>query len=194
MNTVTELVEPLLSERLILRQWIDADVAQFAALNADSQVMEHFPGLLSFAQTSEMVERVRHHIEERKFGVWATELRATGQFIGFIGLAVPMFESHFTPCVEVGWRLAKEFWGQGYAPEGAVVAMRDGFERLALTEIVSLTATTNLKSMRVMEKLGMTRDTADDFDHPRLDVGNPLRRHVLYRAKAADWLEAHKLA
>lgn len=179
--------ERLDTERLILRHWRDEDIEPFAALNADPKVMEHFPTTLSREQTEQSVERIRGQFEQHSFGLWAVELRVTGEFVGFVGLHVPEFQAHFTPCVEVGWRLAREYWGHGYAPEAAAEAMRDGYERIGLPEIVSMTSTTNLKSMRVMEKLGMTRDPADDFDHPKLPHDHHLCRHVLYQLSAERW-------
>jgi RimJ/RimL family protein N-acetyltransferase len=183
------LPQSLQTERLLLRHWRDEDVDSFATLNADAQVMEHFPSLLSREQTDTVTSRIRAHFTERGFGLWAVELKETGEFIGFVGLQVPTFDAHFMPCVEVGWRLDKRFWGKGYAPEAAVASLRDGYERLGLEEIVSMTTTTNKKSMRVMEKLGMSRDPADDFDHPRIPEGHRLRRHVLYRLSKKRWHE-----
>jgi RimJ/RimL family protein N-acetyltransferase len=169
------------TERLLLREWRDADREPFARMNADPRVMEFFPATLTVEETAAMLERVRAHGERHGFGWWAAELKETGAFIGFIGLAVPYFEAHFTPCVEIGWRLAAEYWGRGLATEGARAALQYGFDVLGLREIVSFTVPANVRSRRVMEKLGMTRDPADDFDHPRIADGHPLRRHVLYR-------------
>jgi len=182
-----KMPEKLDTERLILRLWRDEDVEPFAALNADPRVMEHFPTTISRVETEQLVERIRAHFSESGFGLWAVELRETGQFLGFVGLHEPAFDAHFTPCVEVGWRLDKRYWGKGYAPEAAAEAMRDGYERLGLSEIVSMTSTSNTKSMRVMEKLGMTRNPADDFDHPKLPADHHLCRHVLYRLSADRW-------
>ena len=167
--------------RLFLREWRDEDREPFARMNADPRVMEFFAATLTAAQTDAMLERVQAHLDRHGFGWWPAELKATGAFVGFIGLAVPYFEAHFTPCVEVGWRLAAEHWGRGLATEGARAALRYGFEELGLREIVSFTVPANVRSRRVMEKLGMTRNPADDFDHPRIPEGHPLRRHVLYR-------------
>jgi RimJ/RimL family protein N-acetyltransferase len=169
------------SERLLLREWRDEDREPFARMNADPRVMEFFPATLTAAETDAMLERVHAHLARHGFGWWAAELKETGAFIGFIGLAVPYFEAHFTPCVEIGWRLSPEYWGRGLATEGAQAALRYGFEQLGLREIVSFTSTQNVRSRRVMEKLGMTHDPADGFDHPRIAQGHPLRRHVLYR-------------
>ncbi len=131
-----------------------------------------------------MVERMSKEFEESALGLWAVELLSTSEFIGMVGLHIPNFEAHFTPCVEVGWRLRADTWGKGYAPEAAKVAMNDGFDRLLLPEIVAMTSVHNVPSMRVMEKLGMLRSTGDDFDHPKIPAGDRLSRHVLYRLPA----------
>ncbi|WP_193367769.1 GNAT family N-acetyltransferase [Pelagibius marinus] len=184
---MTATIPILTTERLILRPWRDGDLAPFAALNADPEVMEHFPAPLSRAESDAAVGRMRAALAAQGHGWWAAEAPGVAPFIGVIALAVPNFEAHFTPCVEVGWRLAKEFWGRGYATEGAREALRFGFEELGLGEVVSLTTTTNARSQAVMGRLGMTRDPADDFDHPKVPEGHPLRRHVLYRLKSAKW-------
>ena len=184
-----EAIPTLTTDRLLLRPWRDADVDPFAALNADPAVMEHFPAVMTRAETEAGVARVRQVFAERGFGWWAVEVPGVAPFIGFVGLWVPSFEAPFTPCVEVGWRLAKDYWGQGYATEGAREALRFGFEDLGLKEIVSFTATTNLPSQAVMQRLGMTHNPADDFDHPKLPEGHPLRRHVLYRIEQLRWTE-----
>jgi RimJ/RimL family protein N-acetyltransferase len=173
----------LRTERLLLRPWRDEDLAPFAALNADPAVMEHFPSVLTREESDAMAARIRAYFAQRGFGLWALELPERASFIGFTGLAVPDFEAHFTPCVEVGWRLAQGHWGHGYATEAATAALRFGFERLQLEEIVALTVPNNRRSRRVMEKLGMTTKPEDDFDHPRVAQGHPLRRHVLYRVR-----------
>ena len=170
--------------RLILRPWRDEDLAPFAALNADPAVMEHFPATLSRAESDAFAARVRSEMAERGFGLWAVEAPGVAPFAGFTGLAVPRFDAHFTPCVEIGWRLAREHWGRGFAPEAARAALAHGFGPLGLDEVVSFTAAGNLRSRRVMEKLGMTHAPGDDFEHPSLAVGHPLRRHVLYRVRA----------
>ena len=128
-----------------------------------------------------MADRIEARMEEEGFGLWAVEVVDGAPFIGFIGLSVPRFETHFTPCVEVGWRLSRENWGYGYATEGALASLAFGFDTLGLDEIVSFTAPGNVRSRAVMERIGMTRDPQDDFDHPSLPEGHPLRRHVLYR-------------
>jgi RimJ/RimL family protein N-acetyltransferase len=178
---------PLLAtERLVLRGWRDTDREPFARLNADAKVMEHFPELLSRPASDAFVRRIETSFRERGYGLWAVERRSDGAFIGFAGLIEQTFEAPFTPAVEVGWRLALEAWGNGYATEAAREAIRFGFVQAGLDEIVSMTTLANARSRRVMEKLGMTHDPADDFEHPRVPPG-PLRRHVLYRLPRARW-------
>jgi RimJ/RimL family protein N-acetyltransferase len=169
------------TDRLNLRRWLPADREPFALLNADLRVNEFLPAPLSRQESDERVDRIEAHFVAHGFGLWAVEIPGVTSFAGFIGLAIPGFKSHFTPCVEVGWRLAAEHWGYGYATEGARAALMFGFETLALKEVVSYTVPGNIRSRRVMEKIGMTRDSAEDFDHPLLPKGHPLRRHVLYR-------------
>lgn len=178
---------PLRTDRLVLRRWRPADLAPFAALNADPEVMEHFPSTLDRAASDALAAAADAGFDERGFGLWAVEVAATGAFIGFTGLAVPRFEAHFTPVVEVGWRLARPAWGHGYATEAATAALDDAFGRLGLAEVVSFTAVPNARSQAVMRRLGMTHDPGDDFDHPNLPAGHRLRRHVLYRIDAAAW-------
>lgn len=143
--------------------------------------MRYFPTTLSRAESDAFAERIEAHFAEHGFGLWAVEAPGDVPFIGFVGLSVPRFEAPFTPCVEVGWRLAAAHWGHGYAPEAARAALAFGFDRLALREILSFTAVANEPSRRVMEKLAMTHDPADDFAHPALPEGHELQRHVLYR-------------
>ncbi len=171
----------LRTERLLLRAWRAEDAAPFAALNGDPVVMEHFPSTLTREESDLMVERIGVRFAETGLYLWAVEVVGSDPFIGFVGLSAPTFEASFTPCVEVGWRLAKAAWGHGYATEAARTAVADGFERLGLSEIVSFTATTNLASQRVMQRLAMTHDPADDFDHPGMPDRHRLQRHVLYR-------------
>jgi RimJ/RimL family protein N-acetyltransferase len=172
----------LRTERLILRDWRDGDGDAFAALNADLRVMRYFPAPLSRAESDRFAERIRRHLDANGWGLWAVEIAGVAPFAGFIGLAVPRFEAAFTPAIEIGWRLATAFWGHGYATEGARAALAFGFDELGLDEIVAFTAVSNQPSQRVMQRLGMTHDARDDFDHPFVPVGHPLRRHVLYRA------------
>ena len=176
----------LLTERLLLRRWRDSDREPFAALNTDPVVMEHFPARLSTVESAVMFDAIERGFEERGFGLWAVEIPGVAPFIGFVGLAVPRFQLSFTPCVEVGWRLARAWWGHGYAPEGAAAALRFGFAEIGLPEILSFTTTANHRSQRVMEKLGMHHDPADDFDHP-YTPGWHGQRHVLYRLTAEEW-------
>jgi RimJ/RimL family protein N-acetyltransferase len=150
-------------------------------MNADARVMQFFRTRLSRAESDAMLDRIEKHFGERGFGLWAIEVPGVATLVGFAGLEVPGFSAHFTPCVEVGWRLAFEYWGQGYATEAARLALRYGFKVLALSEIVSFTSASNYRSRAVMERLGMRRDPADDFDYPGLPEGHPLRKHVLYR-------------
>ena len=182
MNVARELR----TDRLYLRRWCATDREPFAALNADPRVMEHLPGPLSREQSDDLAARIEAHFEQHGFGLWAVEITGIVPFAGFIGLSIPYFEAHFTPCVEIGWRLVAEHWGRGYATEGARAALAFGFEQLRLAEVVSFTVPSNLRSRRVMERLGMTRNPADDFDHPALPEGHPLRRHVLYRLDRPD--------
>jgi RimJ/RimL family protein N-acetyltransferase len=172
------------TDRLILRRWRASDREPFARMNGDPRVMEFFPSVLTREESDRTVtDRIEPHFERHGFGLCAAELRGSGAFIGFIGLAVPSFKAHFTPCVEIGWRVATEFWGQGLATEGAREMVRYAFETVGLQELVSMTVPGNLRSRRVMEKLGMSRNPADDFDHPNLPESHPLRRHVLYRLR-----------
>lgn len=169
------------TERLLLRPWRDDDLDAFAALNADPKVMEHFPRLSTRDESEAMILRIRGIFAEHGFGLWALEVKDGAPFIGFCGLMVPAFQAHFTPCVEIGWRLAAEHWGQGYAREAAREALAYGFDQARLSEIVSFTVPANVRSQKVMQAIGMTHDPRDDFDHPALPPGHALRRHVLYR-------------
>ena len=175
--------QTLRTERLILRRPREADREPCARMNADPRVMEFFPATLTREESDALIGRIEAQFEQHGFSWCAAELRETGVFIGFIGLAVPRFEAAFTPCVEIGWRLAAEFWGRGLATEGARAIVRYAFGELGLEEIVSFTTLANVRSRRVMEKLGMTHDAADDFDHPSLPEGHAQRRHVLYRLR-----------
>ncbi len=173
----------LRTQRLLLRPWRDDDREPFAELNADPEVMRYFQAPLTRAQSDALAERAGSTIAERGWGLWAVEAVDVAPFIGFIGLAEPRFEAHFTPAVEIGWRLARAHWGRGYATEGAHATAAFAFDELGLDEIVSFTTVTNEPSRRVMERLGMTHDEADDFEHPNLAPGDPLRTHVLYRLR-----------
>ena len=172
----------LSTPRLRLRPWRESDFAPFAALNADPAVMEHFPSIPTREESDAMARRIMARIEERDWGLWAVEVAGGEPFIGFTGLGVPTFEAHFTPCTEVGWRLARDAWGRGYATEAARAAVAFGFGELGLAEIVSYTTVGNARSIAVMERLGMRRDI--EFDHPLVAPESPVRRHVLYRLAA----------
>ncbi len=167
--------------RLLLREWKESDLEPFAQMNADPEVMAHMPGLLHRAESDALVDRIKAHFGEHGFGGWAIEVPGVAPFIGFVGFARVGFNAHFTPAIEIAWRLARSAWDHGYATEAAHEACRIAFEELQLPEIVAFTVPTNIRSRRVMERLGMRHDPADDFDHPRLPEGHPLRRHVLYR-------------
>jgi RimJ/RimL family protein N-acetyltransferase len=169
------------TERLILRRWTAADREPFARMNADPRVMEFFPAALSPQQSDDLLDRIEDHFRQHGFGLCAVQRRDSGEFAGFVGLMIPSFEAHFMPGVEIGWRLASEHQGRGLATEGARAMVRCAFDKLGLDGLVSMTVPANVPSRRVMEKVGMTHDPADDFDHPRLPAGHPLRRHVLYR-------------
>ena len=178
----------LATDRLLLREWLPEDREPFARLNGDPRVMEFLSrGTLDRAGSDEMIDRIEARWRTDGHGQWAVERRADATFIGFVGLAAPTFEAPFTPCVEIGWRLAAEAWGHGYATEAARAALRFGFDDVGLDEIVSFTVPANVRSRAVMERLGMTRDPADDFDLPSLADGHELRRHVLYRLGRAAW-------
>jgi RimJ/RimL family protein N-acetyltransferase len=178
----------LSGNRVRLRRWRDSDRAAFAAMNADARVMEFFPNRPTRVESDAMIDYIERHFDERDFGLWAVEVPDVAPFIGFTGLAVPRFSAHFTPCVEIGWRLAFDHWGQGYATEAARLALGHGFGPCVLSEIVSFAPVGNCRSRAVMERLGMRRDSVEDFDHPAISEGHPLRRHVLYRLDAGSYL------
>lgn len=185
---MTETSE-LRTDRLLLRRWRPSDRAPFAELNADPRVMEHFPATMTREESDALIDRIEGYFDRHGYGLWALEVAETGTFIGFTGLIPQTFEAHFTPAVEVGWRLAAHAWGHGYASEAARASLTYGFDRLGLDEIVSMTIPANTRSQAVMRRIGMTRDPADDFDHPRLISDDRMRRHVLYRIGAARWRE-----
>ena len=173
----------LRTKRLLLRPWGGDDLAAFTAISADPVVMEFLPPLSEPGAVAAWVKRLRAHWRDHGFGCWVIELPGEASFIGIVGLAWIPYEAHFTPAVEIAWRLARAYWGRGYATEAARTALDYGFGELGLTEIVAVTVPANLRSRRVMERLGMSRDPADDYDdHPALPEG-PLKRHVLYRLR-----------
>ena len=176
------------TDRLILREWRDDDQPEFARMNTDPRVMEFMARQLTPDESDAMVARIRNSFVQHEFGFWAVEVKGGASFIGFVGLAVPRFEAAFMPCVEIGWRLAAEHWGRGYATEAARCVLQRAFTDQGLPEIVSFTTESNLRSRRVMERLGMRRQSADDFDHPSLPANHPLKRHVLYRLHRDDWV------
>jgi len=180
---MTELATP----RLRLRHWRGEDLAPFAALNADPLAMRYLGRLLSRSESDAFARGAEETLTRRGFGLWALELRESGRFAGCVGLAVPSFEAHFTPCVEAMWRLAPDTWGHGYATEAARASLEFGFTQAGLGEIVAFTVPANTRSRAVMLRLGMHHDPADDFEHPRLPPGDPLRGHVLYRLTLAQW-------
>ena len=171
----------LRTNRLVLRGWTLADREPWAAVNADAEVMHYLGPPLTRAAADAFVDRVTVGFATNGFGFWAVEVVGGPPFIGFVGLSRPGFEAHFTPCVEIGWRLARAAWHHGYASEAARVALAYGLDVIGLDQVVSFTTAGNRASRAVMERLGMIRDPADDFEHPALEAGDPLRPHVLYR-------------
>lgn len=186
--TASDKPAVLRSDRLILRPWRDSDLPALARMNADPRVMEFMPAMLDRPASDAMTTRLQRHIEGQGFGFWAVEAPGVADFIGFVGLNRPGFAAPFMPCVEIGWRLLHEFWGQGYATEAAQAALHHGFVALDLAEIVSFTAVINQRSRCVMQRLGMQHYRAEDFDHPALPAGDALQRHVLYRLSRERWV------
>jgi ribosomal-protein-alanine N-acetyltransferase len=173
----------LITNRLILRRWRADDRLPFRKMNSDPRVMEYMPGLLSAADSDALVDRIESHFDRHGFGLFAMELLESKSFIGFTGLMIPAFDAPFMPAVEIGWRLAAEYWGKGLATEAAQEVLRYAFDYLQLKRVVSFTVPHNTRSRRVMEKIGMQHSPGEDFDHPSLPVGHPLRRHVLYKVE-----------
>ncbi len=169
------------TERLMLRDWHDNDLEAFTAINQDPKVLAFLPGPWTKEMCQDRMKLFNDLLKEHGFTWWAVELKQTGQLVGAVGLITPPWEAHFTPCVEIGWRLGYQYWGQGYATEAAQAVLRYGFEKCGLKEIVSFTVPKNKASIRVMEKIGMHRDLQGDFYHPRLPADHPLSLHVLYR-------------
>jgi RimJ/RimL family protein N-acetyltransferase len=182
------MTQTITTSRLQLRRWRPSDRQPFQAINADPRVMEFLPGLLSPQDSDDLIARIETHFDHHGFGVFAAELTEEKAFIGFIGLNIPSYDAPFMPAVEIGWRLAYDSWGRGLATEGARAVVQHAFETLSLPSLVSFTVPHNLRSRRVMEKIGMVHDSAGDFDHPSLPEGHPLRRHVLYRNSSSPGL------
>ena len=181
------MVPEVRTERLRLRRWRSEDREPFARLNTDPKVVEYLPGALSRAESDALVDRIEAGWYEYGYGLWAVEVPDVAPFVGFVGLSTADFDARFTPAVEVGWRLAADAWGSGYATEAGRAALAYGFDDVGLNEIVSFTAQGNSRSRRVMERLGMRHDPVDDFDHPKVPEGSHLRRHVLYRLDRDAW-------
>ncbi|KTD00928.1 GNAT family N-acetyltransferase [Fluoribacter gormanii] len=169
--------------RLLLRAWSDDDIAPFFSMNQDPKVMEYIANFWTMDMVTSFIARMNAQLAEKSYTLWAVEEKSTHQFMGFIGLNSPVWEAHFTPCVEIGWRLASSFWGKGYATEGAQAVLNYAFKTLKLKEVVAFTVPDNLRSQRVMEKLGMIRDRNGDFLHPKIDPVNYLAKHYLFRIR-----------
>jgi RimJ/RimL family protein N-acetyltransferase len=180
-------ITELESARLLMRQWRDADLDAFADMCADERVMKYFPDTLSRLESASMIGRIRGHFVEFGFGLWALERKDTGAFIGFTGLSTVAFDAPFVPAVEIGWRLAHDHWGLGFASEAAWTALGCGFGKLELEEVVAFTAELNVPSEKIMQAIGMRRDAQDDFNHPALAEGHPLQRQRLYRITREQW-------
>ncbi|KZK95948.1 hypothetical protein PsAD46_00301 [Pseudovibrio sp. Ad46] len=179
------------TERLVLRRWEERDLEGLVQMNADPQVMEFFPAVMSRQDSERMFERLMAKQVKYGFGTPVVEERASGRFLGFCGLGVPTYPEPlpFDPCVEIGWRFIPGAWGRGIAQEASRIWLRFGFETLRLDEIVSFTSAINQRFEKVMQRLGMVRDASADFDHPLIEEGHPLRRHVLYRLSKEKYLE-----
>ena len=186
-------VPELETDRLRLREWRPADRQPFAQLNGDPRVTEWLGGPLAPEQSEALLARIVAELDRQGFGLWAVEVKGGDPFIGYVGLVIPGFRAHFTPCVEIGWRLAASAWGRGYATEAARAVLAFAFDQRAFPEVVSFTAVGNARSRAVMDRLGMRRDPRDDFDHPALASGHPLRRHVLYRLTRVAWIARREL-
>lgn len=168
------------TERLLLRQWKASDRQPFIELNADPEVMEYFPSPISESESDEFIQRVTAEIEDSGWGFWAVELKSSHDFIGFVGISSPRAKLPFSPCIEIGWRLAKKYWGKGYATEAAEAALKFAFANLPINEVVSFTSVQNKRSQVVMKNINMT-DSGQNFMHPSIPVGNALQEHVLFK-------------
>ncbi len=190
-TTPTFPVADIETKRLRLRRWRPSDLEPFAEMNSDPRVMEFFPSPLSKAESDAFAARIQRYFDDHGFGLWAVEIPGLTPFAGFIGLSTPRFEAHFTPCTEIGWRLAAECWGRGFATEGAEAVLDYAFRTIQLAEVVAMTAKCNQRSRRVMERIGMTFTSDDDFEHPLIPRGDRLSHHVLYRASRANDEQSH---
>jgi RimJ/RimL family protein N-acetyltransferase len=182
---MTNIIE---TKRLILRTWKKEDVQPYFQINQDPRVIEFLRGALTVEQINDSMIADNSHQQQHGYALWATELKETKQLLGFIGLKYVDWSAHFTPAVEIGWRLGSQYWGQGFATEGAKAAVDYGFKKCGLKEIVSFTVPANMRSIRVMEKIGLKRDTKGDFAHPKLPANHPLSQHILYRLKVDEYL------
>jgi RimJ/RimL family protein N-acetyltransferase len=183
------IMKNLETTRMCLRSWKEQDLDAMTAINQDAIVCKYFPEIGTRETTKALIQHILKHDDEHGFSLYAVELKATHEMIGFIGLMTPSFEAHFTPAIEIGWRLASQHWNKGYATEGAIAVINHAFTDLHLKKLVSFTAINNQPSRRVMEKIGMHHDPLDDFDHPKLTADSPLKRHVLYRLTNLDYLQ-----
>ena len=182
-----EIKNSIQTKRLLLRLWKKKDLESFVELNKDPRVMEYYPSIKSYEESLEEYKRIIEEFKKEGFGFWAVSIIGGADFIGFIGLNRVKFVAHFTPAIEIGWRLTPDYWGKGYATEGAIACLKYGFETLRLDEIVSFATLKNSRSIAVMKRIGMLSDPKDDFDHPKLAEDHHLRRHVLYRLKKEEW-------
>ncbi len=177
------------TERLFLRTWEEKDIEPFYSMNQDPKVIEYLAGPMDIEQVEDFIQKMKIQQQKRNYSLWAVELKSSGEFIGFIGLNYTDWEAHFTPAVEVGWRLDSKYWGNGYAPEGAKACLDYGFNKIGLGEIISFTVPENTNSLRVMDKIGLKRDIKDDFIHPKLPKESRLSQHVLYRLRKEPYLK-----
>ena len=177
----------LRTPRVLLRQWKDSDFDTWATMNADPQVRRFFPSTLTHADAQAEADRIRGAIAQRGWGMWALEVPGVHPFAGFVGLNLPGYEAPWMPAVEIGWRLAPSAWHQGYATEGALAALEFAFTQLELPQVVAMSVPGNTPSHQVMERIGMVRDEAADFDHPRVPADSPLKRHILHRIAPEQW-------
>lgn len=187
MNNTHKIIHTLSTERLILREWKDSDLPSLYQMVSDPDVMEFFPSILSEAEAHDFLKAIQDKMNQNGWGMWACELKATQEIIGFVGLNIPKDDFYFNPCVEIGWRLRKEFWHQGLAQEAAREALKFGFTELNLDKIVAFTTVTNLPSQALMKRLNMAKN-AQHFNHPRLTEDHPLAEHVLYELTKNSWL------